>query len=50
MRNTPLKTFVKSALKHTETEHKIEHAKEKQVSEKLKEFQGKIPKIGTKKE
>jgi len=47
MRNTPLKAFAKSALKHTEAEHKVEHANENPVSEKLKKFQKKIPPKGT---
>ena len=53
MRNTPLKAFTKSALKHslslTKEEHKAEHDKESStLSKKLKAFQKKIPIIGDK--
>ena len=43
MRNTPLKAFVKSPIKHSEKEHKAEHDKESStLGEKLKKFQRKI--------
>ena len=47
MRNTPLKAFVKSPLKHSEKDHKAEHAKKakKGLFKKLEEAQKKIPKI-----
>ena len=53
MRNTPLKAFTKSPIKHslslTEKEHKAEHNKEsKSISEKLRESKEKMPIIGNK--
>ena len=55
MRNTPLKAFIKSPIKHslslTEKEHKAEHEGEKtSLTQKLKEFQKKIKYPGTKKD
>jgi len=48
MRNTPLKAFVKSPIKHSEKDHKAEHVKKDDKTglvNKLKEAQKKIPKI-----
>ena len=51
MRNTPLKAFIKSPIKHTEKEHKAEHDKESStLSKKLKAVQKKIKYPGTTKD